>query len=313
MTIAKMNEYFEKAGFEVTRQYLSNERRYKFTITKNNISHTGYFVYGDHVDYKTRDTRQLQFIHDMIAEFNAKAQTTKERYEKTTKDMFRHFVRRLGTTSGIEISITIEDDRDKVDAIKKTDFGELTKSYVIIWNEVEDLNAAYDAIVNHLADEKTWIANYDISDMYPDFIYYVVGRGNGKNGKSLKTAECLAKQATNIYLSTQNPYINQLALYAHLFNDNNSAYDFLKKQFQIDNTNEEKENSMKIKHVHFSGPCTVVIWEDGTKTMVRANNEVFDHEKGLAMAIAKKALGTNENRSNYYDEFKKWIPKETED
>lgn len=33
----------------------------------------------------------------------------------------------------------------------------------------------------------------------------------------------------------------------------------------------------------------------------------FDPEKGLAMAIAKKALG---NKGSYYDEFKKWLPKE---
>ena len=33
----------------------------------------------------------------------------------------------------------------------------------------------------------------------------------------------------------------------------------------------------------------------------------FDPEKGLAMAIAKKALGNN---YNYYNKFKKWLPKE---
>lgn len=45
-------------------------------------------------------------------------------------------------------------------------------------------------------------------------------------------------------------------------------------------------------------------------TIVRAENEVFDPEKGLAMAICKKALGTNKSESNYYDIFKKWLPKE---
>lgn len=68
-----------------------------------------------------------------------------------------------------------------------------------------------------------------------------------------------------------------------------------------------------IKNVHFSGPCTVVIWEDKTKTVVRCkDNDVVDYEKGLAMAIAKKALGTNKSGSNYYDIFKKWLPKEEE-
>lgn len=68
-----------------------------------------------------------------------------------------------------------------------------------------------------------------------------------------------------------------------------------------------------IKTVHFSGPCTVVIWEDKTKTVVRCNNENVDYEKGLAMAITKKAFGTNKSGSNYYDIFKKWLPKAEEE
>ena len=67
-----------------------------------------------------------------------------------------------------------------------------------------------------------------------------------------------------------------------------------------------------IKNVVFSGPCTIVQWSDGDKTIVRCENEDFDKEKGLAMAIAKKLFGTNESRSNYNDIFKKWIPDEDE-
>lgn len=68
-----------------------------------------------------------------------------------------------------------------------------------------------------------------------------------------------------------------------------------------------------IKKVHFSGPVTCVIWADGTKTLVRCSeNDMYDYEKGLAMAIAKKALGTNASGSNYYDIFKEWLPSEEE-
>lgn len=52
-------------------------------------------------------------------------------------------------------------------------------------------------------------------------------------------------------------------------------------------------------------PATVVFWSDGTKTVVKARNEVFSPEKGLAMAISKKALG---NKGNYYETFKKLKP-----
>lgn len=63
----------------------------------------------------------------------------------------------------------------------------------------------------------------------------------------------------------------------------------------------------QIKKVIFNNPATIVYWKDGTKTVVKANGEdVFDKEMGLAMAIAKKALG---NEGNYYETFKQWIPK----
>lgn len=63
----------------------------------------------------------------------------------------------------------------------------------------------------------------------------------------------------------------------------------------------------KIKVVHFSGPVTTVIWDDGTKSQVRCQEgDTFDPEKGLALAIAKKALG---NKGSWYDDIKKWVDK----
>lgn len=65
-----------------------------------------------------------------------------------------------------------------------------------------------------------------------------------------------------------------------------------------------------IKDVIFNDPATIVFWNDGTKTVVKAEDEDFDPEKGLAMAISKKFLG---NKGNYYETFKKWLPeKESE-
>ena len=62
-----------------------------------------------------------------------------------------------------------------------------------------------------------------------------------------------------------------------------------------------------IVKVIFNDPATIVMWNDGSKTVVKANNEVFDSEKGLAMAISKRVFG---NKGNYFNEFKKWIPEE---
>lgn len=74
---------------------------------------------------------------------------------------------------------------------------------------------------------------------------------------------------------------------------------------------EVKKKPFEIKNVYFNDPVTVVLWTDGTKTIVRAqNNEPYDPEKGLAMAFAKKALG---NKGSYYDEFKKRLPERKEE
>lgn len=65
-------------------------------------------------------------------------------------------------------------------------------------------------------------------------------------------------------------------------------------------------NIPEIDNVIFNDPATIIFWKDGTKTVVKADNEEFDPEKGLAMAISKKALG---NQHEYYDVFKKWLKK----
>lgn len=72
----------------------------------------------------------------------------------------------------------------------------------------------------------------------------------------------------------------------------------------------ESCNNVKVKNIKFNGPATIVFWTDNTKTIVKADGEDFDHEKGIAMAIAKKFLGTNSSKSNYYDIFKKYLPKD---
>ena len=78
----------------------------------------------------------------------------------------------------------------------------------------------------------------------------------------------------------------------------------------VENDIEQTKNlyyglSLTIKDVIFNPPATIVLWMDGTKTVVKDQGEVFyDPEKGMAMAVAKKAFG---NQGNYYNQFKKYI------
>ena len=60
--------------------------------------------------------------------------------------------------------------------------------------------------------------------------------------------------------------------------------------------------SITIKDVIFNDPATIVFWSDDTKTVVKCQEgDIFDKEKGLAMAISKKFFG---NKGSYYETFK---------
>lgn len=62
-----------------------------------------------------------------------------------------------------------------------------------------------------------------------------------------------------------------------------------------------------IKNVIFNPPATIVFWSDGAKTAVKCSEkDIFDPEKGIAMAIAKRCGG---NKSDYYKEIRRWIEK----
>lgn len=69
--------------------------------------------------------------------------------------------------------------------------------------------------------------------------------------------------------------------------------------------------SVSIRKVIFNDPATVVLWSDGTKTVVKCGPEdTFDTEKGLAMAIVKKMAG-NDNR--FHKVFKQYPKKKKKD
>lgn len=100
-----------------------------------------------------------------------------------------------------------------------------------------------------------------------------------------------------IFIGTRNPYMDYSSFVSLL------GYDIIRPRTGT------KYPKDLIKKVIFNNPCTIVIWIDETKTIVKAEGEPFDQEKGLAMAISKKFFG---NTGNYYEVFKKWIPKPEE-
>ena len=68
------------------------------------------------------------------------------------------------------------------------------------------------------------------------------------------------------------------------------------------------------KKIIFSGPCTIILWEDGTKTMARTSEgEEFDPEKGVAICFMKKIIGhteTNKLLRRAHDQYLKEMEEE---
>lgn len=51
------------------------------------------------------------------------------------------------------------------------------------------------------------------------------------------------------------------------------------------------------KKIIFSGPCTIILWKDGTKTIAKASGgDIFDPEKGVAICFMKRVLGETEGK-----------------
>lgn len=88
----------------------------------------------------------------------------------------------------------------------------------------------------------------------------------------------------------------------------------LKGESTMKNTNKKPTPSNPIKQVIFNGPATIVYWKDGCKTIVKCQEgAVNDHEKGLAMAVARHYFCDILGMSRYDGIFKKYLPKETKE
>jgi hypothetical protein len=74
--------------------------------------------------------------------------------------------------------------------------------------------------------------------------------------------------------------------------------------YSID-TKTDVDSDLKIKKVIFNEPATIIIWNNGTKTVVKCQEgDEYDKEKGFAMCITKKFFG---NKSKFNNVMKEWI------
>lgn len=65
-------------------------------------------------------------------------------------------------------------------------------------------------------------------------------------------------------------------------------------------------NMPTIKRVIFNDPATIIMWEDGTKTVVKCQQgDRYDRTTGFLMAVVKKACGNKGNYNNLIRRFVK--------
>ena len=64
-------------------------------------------------------------------------------------------------------------------------------------------------------------------------------------------------------------------------------------------------NHNNIGKVIFNNPATIIMWRDGSKTVVKCQpGDVYDPEKGFVMAYLKKLLG---NDNTFNKEIARWV------
>lgn len=54
--------------------------------------------------------------------------------------------------------------------------------------------------------------------------------------------------------------------------------------------------------VIYNPPATIVLWADGTKTVVKAHEEPYDAEKGFLLCLAKKVW-----KDSFHWTMRKWV------
>lgn len=138
----------------------------------------------------------------------------------------------------------------------------------------------------------------------------VVRTVDGETMITLDTGHTFQFKSYDIYWdSASNAYIKKNGSYHQDALDNAS---YTAQAQAMYNRTYEKEaraamSTASIKNVIFAPPATIVYWSDGSKTVVKCSEkDVFDPEKGLAMAIAKRCGG---NKGSYYKEIQSWVEK----
>ena len=94
--------------------------------------------------------------------------------------------------------------------------------------------------------------------------------------------------------------------YSNHLNKINVTWNGADIKYVFNDISSDVEFRTGIKKVIFNGPATIVIWVDGSKTVVKcAEGDGYSKFSGLAIAMCKRMYGTDFKRI-----FNHFIPKE---
>ena len=123
---------------------------------------------------------------------------------------------------------------------------------------------------------------------------------------TLDTGHALQFNPDNIYWDSNcDVHIRKSGTFHRSAIDSYDSYRYVNPAKELLDDVYGKRATCAIKKVIFNPPATIVYWTDDTKTVVKCSeNDMFDPEKGLAMAIAKRCGGNN---GGYYKKIRHWI------
>ena len=148
-------------------------------------------------------------------------------------------------------------------------------------------------------DDCYWLINQDdFSNIYYEMMGFGIERNANRvtiNGIDVLFTDDLIVEK-EYPLSYRIELVYKKPILHHIYANNNP---FLSSRYMFLNDIPE------VKKVIFNDPATIIYWKDGTKTVVKCQaGDVFDSEKGFAMAFLKKCWG---NTGNFNDKLIKII------
>lgn len=169
----------------------------------------------------------------------------------------------------------------------------------VVSNQSKELDRKKIPYTASLVPDDVYILtdNVRVEIIYIDPLKYTIDIFNGRDAVFGKKA--LVEKAMELFYTT-TIFKPTMSLSKYIVDANNTHV--------VIESKPRETYIPEIKNAYFNDPVTVVMWEDGTKTMVRCQNgDAYSPETGLALCIAKKSLG---NMPNFNNVFKKWIPEQ---